>query len=345
MKGLILAAGRGSRLLPISATRPKHTLPVAGVPIIVRAVRALREAGAQDIGIVTSAASEEPLRDVTLGSGHLTFIRQAEALGTGDAVHCARDFLEGHPTLLYLGDNLFGDSLRPIVDGLSGVDAVIGVKRVPNPQAYGVAMVRGGLLTGLVEKPRHPQSDLAACGVFAFHPRVLDDVAELPPSERGEIEFPQALTAVLARGGQVRAVEFPGFWSDAGTPADLLDTNAHFLEELRRRVLGRVTNSQVSGEVVVETGAQVQDCTLTGPLWIGPHARVRGSALGPSVSLGEHTHISGAAISHSLVDAFARIHAPGQPLTRAVVGRHAIIGAPTESGLQLVVGDRSVVRF
>ena len=76
---------------------------------------------------------------MTLGSGHLTFIRQAEALGTGDATLCARTFLEGQPTLLYLGDNLFGDSLRPVMDALDGADAVIGVKRVPNPQAYGVA--------------------------------------------------------------------------------------------------------------------------------------------------------------------------------------------------------------
>lgn len=345
MKGLILAAGRGSRLLPISATRPKHTLPVGGVPIIMRAVQALREAGIDDIGIVTSASSEAALRDVTLGSGHLTFIRQAEALGTGDATLCARTFLEGQPTLLYLGDNLFGDSLRPVMDALDGADAVIGVKRVPNPQAYGVAVVEGGLLRRLVEKPRTPESDLAACGVFAFQPRVLDDVADLPPSTRGEIEFPEALTAILARGGRVRALEFTGFWSDAGTPRDLLDTNAYFLAELRPRVQGQVVNSQVTGTVVVEPGAVMENCTLTGPVWIGPHARVSGSAVGPFVSIGAHSHVSGASIRDSLVDAFTRVQSPERALSRAVVGRHALIGPPGEEGLQLVVGDRSVVRL
>ncbi|ACO46917.1 sugar phosphate nucleotidyltransferase [Deinococcus deserti] len=345
MKGLILAAGRGSRLLPISATRPKHALPIAGVPIIRRAVRALHEAGIHDIGIVTSRSSETDLRDATQGSGHLTFILQPEALGTGDAVLCARDFLEEQPTLLYLGDNLFENSLRPVALGLPGTDAVIGVKQVTNPQAYGVAVVDKGQLRRLVEKPRQPESNLAACGVFAFQPQLMDHLAELAPSERGEIEFPQALTSVLAAGGRVRAVEFKGFWSDAGAPADLLTANAHFLSRLPSRVDGRVQGTTVSGTVVIEAGAVVEDCTLRGPVWIGPHATVRGSTLGPHVSVGPHARISGATVSASLIDEFAHILHPSRPLRNAVVGRHAVISAPSDAGLQLVIGDRSVVRL
>lgn len=345
MKGLILAAGRGSRLLPVSATRPKHALPIAGVPIIRRAVYALRDAGIHDIAIVTSASSEADLRDATLGSGHLTFIRQAEALGTGDAVLCARDFLENQPTLLYLGDNLFEDSLRPVVLGLPGTDAVIGVKQVSNPQAYGVAIVEKGQLRRLVEKPRHPESNLAACGVFAFAPQLLDHLAELAPSERGEVEFPMALTSVLAAGGRVRAVEFKGFWSDAGAPADLLSANAYFLSRLASRTDGRVSGNTTSGPVVIEAGAVVEDSVLRGPVWIGPHATVRGSTLGPNVSVGPHARVNGATVSASLIDEFAHILHPSRPLRNAVVGRHAVVTAPSDAGLQLVIGDRSVVRL
>ncbi|WP_309570164.1 sugar phosphate nucleotidyltransferase, partial [Deinococcus sp.] len=196
MNGLILAAGRGSRLLPVSATRPKHAVPVAGVPIIARAVQALRQAGIERIGLVVSPASEQDLRDATQELGHIQFITQGDALGTGHAVLAAREFLGNRPTLLYLGDNLFQNSLRPLYEALeAGADAVIGVKRVPNPQAYGVAVVEDGRLLRLVEKPVHPESDLAACGVFAFRPELMDDVAALLPSERGELEFPQAITA------------------------------------------------------------------------------------------------------------------------------------------------------
>lgn len=345
MKGLILAAGRGSRLLPISATRPKHVVPVAGVPIIARAVQALRDAGACDVGIVTSPGSETDLRDATQHSGHLTFIQQREALGTGHAVLTARAFLEGHPALLYLGDNLFQDSLQPMRDALDGADAVIGVKRVPNPQAYGVAVVQGGHLTALVEKPKHPPSDLAACGLFAFQPTVLDVVADLPPSERGEIEFPQALTHLVERGGLVRAVPFPGFWTDAGTPADLLVANTHFLTQLTPRDEGRVRSSTVNGPVVIEAGASVQDSELIGPVWIGPHASVRGSTIGPNVSIGAHARVHGATLRDSLIDDFTRILHPDRPLRDVVAGRHATITSPTADEPQLVIGDRSVVRL
>ena len=345
MNGLILAAGRGSRLLPVSATRPKHAVPVAGVPIIARAVSALRQAGVDRIGVVVSPASEQDLRDATQHLGPVQFIQQREALGTGHAVLAARDFLGDQPTLLYLGDNLFQDSLRPVRAALeAGADAVIGVKRVPNPQAYGVAVVEHGRLLRLVEKPLHPESDLAACGVFAFGPALLDDVAALLPSTRGELEFPQAIMALVARGGLVRAVEFEGFWSDAGAPADLLVANTHYLGQLTGRVEGRVLSSDLRGLVVIEPGASVQDSDLTGPLWIGPHASVRGSTLGPNVSVGAHARIHGATVSDSLVDDFARILHPERPVTRAIIGRHATVTAPGVGDLSLVIGDRSIAQ-
>ncbi len=347
MKGLILAAGRGSRLLPISANRPKPALPVAGVPILARAVQALRDAGVGQIAVVTSAASEADLRDVTQDSGPLTFIRQDEALGTGHAVLAARAFLGDSPAVLYLGDNLFEDSLKPLLDALPGAQAVIGVKRVRNPQAYGVAVVEGGLLVRLEEKPRRPPSDLAACGVFAFQPQLLDHVAELLPSERGEIEFPQALTRLLERGGQVRVVEFSGFWSDAGTPADLLTANAHYLSRLVGRVSAPVHDTRITeagGPVVIESGAAVRGSDLIGPLWIGPHARVHNARLGPFVSVGAHARIEGATLGNVLVDEFTRILSPGGPITRAIIGRHALVTAPTDTGPQLVIGDGSIMR-
>ncbi|UBV43065.1 NTP transferase domain-containing protein [Deinococcus taeanensis] len=345
MKGLILAAGRGSRLLPISATRAKHAVPVAGVPIIARAVQALRAAGVNDIGIVTSPSSETDLRDATQHSGHLTFIRQYDPLGTGHAVLSARHFLEGSSALLYLGDNLFEDSLTPLITALRYADAVIGVKEVPNPQAYGVAVVKAGRLTRLVEKPRTPESNLAACGVFSFKPPLMDILEDLPHSTRGEIEFPQALTQLLVQGRQVRAVEFKGFWTDAGAPEDLLGANTHYLTLLQGRVDGRVERSTLTGPVVIEAGALVEDSVITGPVWIGPHAVVRGATLGPFVSVGAHARVDSARINSSLIDEFARVLHPTRPLTRSLIGRHALVTAPSDSGLQMVIGDRSVMRM
>ncbi|WP_034385867.1 sugar phosphate nucleotidyltransferase [Deinococcus sp. YIM 77859] len=344
MKGVILAAGRGSRLLPLSAGRPKPAVPVAGVPIIARAVRALRAAGVEEIAVVASPAGEAALREATRGEGPLTFVRQEEPRGTGHAVLAARAFLEGSPALLYLGDNLFADPLRPLVEALGDADAALGVKQVPDPSAYGVAVVQGDFLTRLDEKPRRPPSDLAACGVFAFHPHVLGEVAALEPSERGEIEFPQALLRVVAAGGRVRAVPFGGFWSDAGTPADLLTASAHFLSTLTPRLEGDVRESCLSGPVVIEAGATVEDCTLTGPVLIGAGASVRGSRLGPNVSVGPRARVEDATLVDTLIDEHATVCRPTRPLVRAVIGRRATVTATTSSGPQLVVGDHSVVR-
>lgn len=344
MKGVILAAGRGSRLLPVSAGRPKHAVTIAGVPIIARAVRALREAGVKEIAVVTSPASEADLRAATEDEGPLTFVQQREPRGTGHAVLAAREFLAGSPALLYLGDNLFADALGPLIGALGSADAALGVKQVPDPSAYGVAVVQGGWLTRLEEKPRRPESDLAACGVFALHPHVLDEVERLEVSERGEIEFPQALLRVIQAGGRVRAIELSGFWSDAGTPADLLSASAHFLACLPPRVDGDVRGSQLSGVVVVEAGAVVEGCVLTGPVWIGPGARVVGSRLGPNVSVGPHARVEGAVLSDTLIDEGASVLSPSRPLTHAVIGRRATVTAPTQSGLQLAVGDHSVLR-
>ena len=100
----------------------------------------------------------------------------------------------------------------------------------------------------------------------------------------------------------------------------------------------------MSGGVVIEPGAVVEHSTLTGPVLIGTGATVRHSALGPNVSVGPHARIEGAALSDSLIDEGAQVLSPSRPLTRAVIGRRAVVGPPTESGLQIVVGDHSVLR-
>ena len=149
---------------------------------------------------------------------------------------------------------------------------------------------------------------------------------------------------MIRAGGRVRAVAFAGFWSDAGTPRDLLTASAHFLAALPPRVDGDVSGSQLSGAVVVEPGATVRGCTLTGPVWIGPGARVTDSVLGPNVSVGPHARVEGATLSDALIDEHATVRSPSRPLVRAVVGRWATVTAPTEAGLQVAVGDYSVLR-
>jgi|GEM_PF-414058 len=352
MKGLILAAGQGSRLQPISSTRPKHAVRVGDRPIIQHAVRALRTAGVQDVGVVVSPANHDAVR-TAVGREDVTFVVQERALGTGHAVRAARAFLAQQDTVVYLGDNLFGSPVTPLVEVLrndASVEAAVAVKEVPNPQAYGVAILDGDTVLDVVEKPLQSTSRHAVTGLFALRAHLLDALDGLTLSERGEYELTQLLRDRARSGGHVRAVHVSGWWSDAGTPADLLTANARVLASLTSRLHGRVDGGSVTGRVVIEAGAVVRDSHVVGPCFIDAGAVVTNSCVGPNVTIGREVRVTDATLRDALVDDHSVIRRPTRPLVGVVLGQHVTVAgeeAPAESARSpaLVVGDRSVVTW
>ncbi len=226
MKGIILAGGSGTRLLPLTKITNKHLLPVGREPMIVHPVRKLTQAGIRDILVVTGC---EHMGDVVglLGSGRdfdceFTYRVQDQAGGIAQALSLGRDFARGEKIVVLLGDNIFQDELGMYCERFArqGRGARILLKRVPDPQRYGVAEIEGSSIVSIEEKPLHPKSQYAVTGIYMYDDRVFDIVAQLRPSGRGELEITDVNNAYIKRG-ELGFDVLEGYWTDAGTHESL----------------------------------------------------------------------------------------------------------------------------
>jgi glucose-1-phosphate thymidylyltransferase len=223
MKGIILAGGTGSRLFPLTKVTNKHLLPVGQQPMIFHPISKMTEAGIEEILVVTGV---DHMGDVVnlLGSGRefrcrFTYKVQDEAGGIAQALGLAENFAGSSPVCVILGDNIFEDAITPYVRRFEKQKkgARVLLKKVPDPQRYGVAEVaRDGKIVSIQEKPQKPVSDLAVTGVYFYDAAVYDLIRLLKPSARGELEISDVNNSYLKRGA-LRYDVMSGWWTDAGT--------------------------------------------------------------------------------------------------------------------------------
>ncbi|WP_336036856.1 bifunctional sugar-1-phosphate nucleotidylyltransferase/acetyltransferase [Halobacterium yunchengense] len=308
MQAVILAAGRGTRMRPLSDSRPKPMLPVADRPLLAHVADAAVDAGIDElvfvVGYEAAAVREhfgDRYRDVPV-----EYVEQDSADGTADAVHRAAPALEGDFVVLN-GDNL---CTAADVDALVERAPSVAAYEVDRPSNYGVLATDGGSVTNVVEKPSDPQTSLANAGAYAFPGRALDWL-DVEASERGERELTDVLASV-ADAYEVTPVEFDR-WLDVGRPWELLAANERRVGRLDRRLDGDVhEDATVRGDVVVEAGATVDaGSVIEGPALVregasvGPNAYVRGTTLvGPGAEVGHGVEVknsvlmAGASVSH-----------------------------------------------
>ncbi len=226
IRGVVLAGGSGSRLLPLTRTVNKHLLPVGRQPMIYHPVKALVRAGIADILVVTGV---EHIGDIVsqLRSGtelgcRFTYRCQDDPLGIADALLLAEDFTRGAPAVVVLGDNIFSAPLRPCIDRYlaAGAGAQVHLKAVPDPHRFGCPRLEQGRLVEIIEKPAHPPSTFAVTGIYCYDAAVYDHIRALQPSARGEYEISDVNNRYLA-AGTLRHEVLPGYWTDAGTHESL----------------------------------------------------------------------------------------------------------------------------
>lgn len=230
LKGVVLAGGTGSRLFPLTKVTNKHLLPVGMAPMIWHPLWKLKQAGVQEILIVTGT---DHMGDIVgcLGSGkdfgcRFTYKVQDEAGGIAQALALAENFAGGEPLCVILGDNIFQDDIREDARAFlaQGKGARVILKPVSDPQRFGVADVHGDRVVGIQEKPTSPKSDMAVTGIYFYDNDVFDIIRQQKPSGRGEMEITDVNNAYIRKGHLSFGV-FNGWWSDAGTFPSLANAN------------------------------------------------------------------------------------------------------------------------
>jgi len=230
MRGVILAGGAGSRLFPLTRVTNKHLLPVGKMPMIYYPIRKLTQADIRKILIVTGVDHLGAIVSL-LGSGlefgcEFTYRVQEEAGGIAQALSLAEDFSQNDSIVAILGDNIFKDPIRPLIERFDaqGLGARLALKEAPDPQRFGVAEVRGDAVVSIEEKPPKPKSNYAVTGIYFYDRQVFDIIRTLKPSPRGEYEITDVNGAYL-QAGQLRFDILEGWWTDAGTFASFLLAN------------------------------------------------------------------------------------------------------------------------
>lgn len=223
MKGVILAGGTGSRLLPLTLVTNKHLLPVFDQPMIHYPIRCLLMAGIDEILVVTGGEhAGDFLRLLKngkhLGIRHLEYAYQEGSGGIADALKLAQDFADGEKICVILGDNIIEKNVKAAAAAFreQKAGAKILLKRVPDPHRFGVAQLEGDRITRIIEKPKQPPSDLAVTGIYFYDNEVFDICQTLKPSARGELEITDVNNEYLRRGTLTHDI-LDGWWTDAGT--------------------------------------------------------------------------------------------------------------------------------
>ena len=227
MKGVILAGGLGTRLHPLTRITNKHLLPVFDRPMIYYPLQALINAGIRDIMLVTGGNNAGDFLRL-LGNGrdfglkHLNYTYQEGEGGIAAALALAEHFVDRERVCVMLGDNLIEGNFRAGAEAFARGPggARLFLKRVPDPERFGVPVFRGRRIVAIEEKPRRPKSRYAVTGIYMYDARVFDVIRTLKPSGRGELEITDVNNWYLRRG-ELSFEILRGWWTDAGTFAAL----------------------------------------------------------------------------------------------------------------------------
>ena len=326
MHAVILAAGEGTRLRPLTRTRPKPMLPVANRPILEYVVEAAADAGLEDVVLVVGYKRERIQNHFGDGDDwgvNISYAVQGKQLGTGHAVQQAAPLVDDTFVVLN-GDRIIDSDIVSAVADQSTPAPAVAVSRSDNPSAYGVVELDGNRVTSVTEKPpaHATTSDLINAGVYKFTSEVFEVLRSIETV--GELPVTAALEQ-LAADGEVHAVRHGGRWLDVSEPWDLLSMNAQILDE---------NGSRFEETAVVHDGATVAGpVDVASTVHIHPNATVlAGTSLGDNAEIGANVVISNSVV---LPDSTV---APGTVLRDCIVGSNATVGpnCTVEGGLTTV---------
>lgn len=357
MKALILAAGQGTRLRPVTLTMPKSLVPVANRWLISYAIDALKKAGLIDIGIVVNSLDSPIVSNLGDGSGlgvHISYIVQDEQRGLAHATALCQEFVGDEPFTVFLGDNIFQDKMTSLLTGFAESDneAAVVLGKVPDPTRFGIAEIENGRIVRVVEKPQQPPSNLAIAGVYLFRPSVFDAIKRIKPSGRNELEITDAIQVLISDGHPVESYELNGWWIDAGKPDAIIMANQLVLEALPYTPAPENSNqiegdSEVSHRVLIGRNSRIINSVVRGPVIIGADTVISDSYVGPYTSLGDNVVVAGSEIEASIVMKNCEIRNIIGRIDRSLLADNARVFAATHmpDAHRFVLAENSYVQF
>jgi len=296
-KAVVLAAGEGKRLHPLTYTRPKCMIQLAGKPILQHVLENLNAVGVKEAAVVVKYKKEaivDYFAKNPVDGMKLHFIEQGEKYGTAAAFGEAESFATD--TFFGVAGDIITEAsaLRKLADGAKG-EVTAALHSVEDAREYGTALVKDGKISGFEEKVEKPKSNLANCSLYVFEPTVFKRIKELKKSSRGEYEIIDVLKGATA-------VQISEYWLDMGMPWQLFSANEFLLSRLPEKK-GKIENSVIRGKLIMEKGAEVHDSVIEGNVYIGensyvgPHAYIRGTtSVGRDCGIGDSTTLKNSII-------------------------------------------------
>jgi glucose-1-phosphate thymidylyltransferase len=325
LQAIIPAAGIGTRLKPHTHTAPKALIRVAGKPILAHILDEVVELGITEVTLVTGFFAEKVEEYATANYPRLNlhFTRQTEQLGLGHAVWTALEFNHDLPALIVLGDTIVEADLAGM---LKLEENVIAVAHTEDPQRFGIVSLDGDFISGMVEKPKDPPSNLAIVGVYlirdadALYEALGGNITE-GVKTKGEFQLTDALAALLDAGHRFRPWKIAG-WFDCGKPETLLETNRVLLDRRKAKK------------------PELPDCVIIPPVHLGEGVKLTRSVIGPHVSIARGAVITDSIIADSIIGSEAIL--TNVRLHESLIGDNARVAGRLDS---LNLGDDSDLKF
>lgn len=312
LKAIILSAGEGSRMRPLTLTKPKTMLPVAGKPIIQYNIESLRDNGITDILLIVRY-KEEIVRNY-FGDGsdfgvNISYKTQNDFLGTANAISYGEDFIDDSIIVLN-GDIILDDEIiHEIIKKYNYLspDTLMLLTEVEDPSAFGVVEIENGNIKNIVEKPKREEapSNLVNAGIYIFNKDIFDKIRETEISERGEYEITDSVSLQIEDNKTVIGHKTSKDWIDVGRPWELIEVNEELIGKLKTEIKGTVeAGAVIHGEVFLDEGSVIKaGVYIEGNVYIGkncdigPNSYIRGNTY-----FGDNVHVGNAVeIKNSII--------------------------------------------
>ncbi|MEM3064593.1 MAG: glucose-1-phosphate thymidylyltransferase [Candidatus Nitrosotenuis sp.] len=348
MKGIILHGGHGTRLRPLTHTGPKQLLPIANKPMSQYCLESLLDAGITEICMIIGGTGAGKVKEY-YGDGQrfgakITYIEQDYPRGIAHAIGLCRNFVKNEKFVVFLGDNIIQKSIKDFVKEFvkSDADASVLLCKVDNPSRFGIAEIKDGTISKIVEKPKNPASDLAVTGIYLLTPTIFKIIDELKPSWRNELEITDALDVLVQKKYKITYHMITDYWKDTGTPEDIIHANDEILRKSKPYFFGTKDDSvSLSGNVMVGNGTLLRNgVKITGPAIIGKNCIIESDVtIGPNTSIGDNSRLTSCDISQSIVMSDCIIEADVKIRNSIIAFNSKIIGSKNHDEKMFLLGE------